>query len=157
VLNKICFEVLTSSSLVCFPVFSCHVFCFVVILKLSVWQVVFLTFLSYKNHGDHLRKANDERHITTNIGVLQQLVKMVQMIFTHPSFTCYFVTLGGLMVNVLAAGPNARGLNPDRGRWIFMPIEICSATFFRGEVKPSVPYCRILRHVKNPTGTKINT
>jgi hypothetical protein len=29
------------------------------------------------------------------------------------------VALGGLVVSVLATGPNVRGFNPGRGRWIF--------------------------------------
>jgi hypothetical protein len=29
------------------------------------------------------------------------------------------VDLGGLVVSVLATGPKVRGIDPDRGRWIF--------------------------------------
>jgi hypothetical protein len=30
-----------------------------------------------------------------------------------------WVTLGGLVVSVLATWPKVRGFDPDRGRWIF--------------------------------------
>jgi hypothetical protein len=39
------------------------------------------------------------------------------MFYMYTNLTC--VTLGGLVVSVLATGPKVRGFDPDRGRWIF--------------------------------------
>jgi hypothetical protein len=56
------------------------------------------------------------------------------------------------VVSRLAIGPNVRGFKADRGRWIFNgDKKIFSAPSFGGEVKPSVPCHKILRHVKNPS------
>jgi hypothetical protein len=55
------------------------------------------------------------------------------------------------MVSVLAIGPTVRGFKPDQGRWIFLQVlKIHSTPSFGGEVKPSVPCRKILRHVKEP-------
>jgi hypothetical protein len=53
------------------------------------------------------------------------------------------------MVSVLAVGPKVCGFIPVQGRWMFlMAIEVHNMLSFGGEVKPSAPCCRILRHVK---------
>jgi hypothetical protein len=54
-------------------------------------------------------------------------------------------------VIVLAIRPNVREFKPVRGRWA---INVCSATSFGGEIKPSVPCRQILRHVKDPCSMK---
>jgi hypothetical protein len=53
------------------------------------------------------------------------------------------------MVIVLAIGPKARGFKPGRQRWIFRAIKVRSTIPFGVEVQPSVPCCKILRHVKD--------
>jgi hypothetical protein len=56
------------------------------------------------------------------------------------------VALGGLLVIVLAFGPKVRGLKPGRGLFIFKGDKNPQHTFFGWEVKPSVPWLKILRH-----------
>jgi hypothetical protein len=58
-------------------------------------------------------------------------------------FTLREVALGGLVVIVLVIGPKIRGFKPGRIR---------GTPSFGGEVKPSVPCRKILRHVKDPYG-----
>jgi hypothetical protein len=71
--------------------------------------------------------------------------------FTSVFFTHVLVVLGGLVVIVLAIGTKIREFRPGRGRWIFLrAIKIRSTTSFGGEVKPSIPCRKILRHVKGP-------
>jgi hypothetical protein len=53
--------------------------------------------------------------------------------------------LGGA---ILAIGPNVRGLKPGRDDGFLGAIKIRSTTSFGGEVKPSTPFHKILRHVK---------
>jgi hypothetical protein len=61
--------------------------------------------------------------------------------------------LGHLVVTVLVIGPKVRGIKPGPGRCIFSRvIEIRRTTSFGGEVKPSAPCRKILRHVKDPCG-----
>jgi hypothetical protein len=57
--------------------------------------------------------------------------------------------LGGVVVSVLATGPNGRGfkLGRDDG---FLRAIIRSTPSFGWEVKPEVPCLKILRHVKDP-------
>jgi hypothetical protein len=59
------------------------------------------------------------------------------------------VGLGVLAVIVLAIGPKVRGFKPVRRQWTFKSDKNPYHDFFGGEVKPSAPYPRILRHVKN--------
>jgi membrane-associated protease RseP (regulator of RpoE activity) len=72
----------------------------------------------------------------------------------RPVVTNNIVTLGGLMVIVPAVGLKVRGFRPGRGRWILRAIKIRSTTSLGGKVKPAVPCCKILRHVKNPYSMK---
>jgi hypothetical protein len=58
----------------------------------------------------------------------------------------HFVHLGGLVVIVLAIGPEVRGFKPGREKWTLRAIKITS---FGEEVKPSTPCRNILRHVKD--------
>jgi hypothetical protein len=58
------------------------------------------------------------------------------------------------MVIVLAVGHKIRGFKPGSGQWIFKGDKICNTTVFEGEVKPSAPCRKILRHNKNPYGMK---
>jgi hypothetical protein len=60
----------------------------------------------------------------------------------------WFSRLGGVMVSMLATGPKVRGLKPDRGDGYLRAIKIRSTPCFGGEVKPSAPCRKILRHVK---------
>jgi hypothetical protein len=61
------------------------------------------------------------------------------------------------MVTVLAIGPKACEFKPSRRWCIFKGDKNPSHNFFGGEVKPLIPYCKILWHVKNPTGMKRDT
>jgi hypothetical protein len=54
------------------------------------------------------------------------------------------------MVSVFAIGDEVLGVKPGRGRRISKTIKIRSTTFFRREVKPPIPYRKMLRHVENP-------
>jgi hypothetical protein len=58
------------------------------------------------------------------------------------------VVLGGIVVCVLAIGPKIRGLKPCRRLWIFKGNKNFQHSFLRREVKPSIPCCKILWHVK---------
>jgi hypothetical protein len=53
------------------------------------------------------------------------------------------------MVSVLATGPKVRGFKPGRGDLFLRAMKIRSTPSFGGEVKPSAPFHKILRHVKN--------
>jgi hypothetical protein len=86
-------------------------------------------------------------HITRNLTV----------VYCHLSFTLTCQSCLGLYNrprwssgNVLATGPKVRGFKPGRGQWIFKGDKIRSTTSFGGEVKPSLPCRKILRHVKDP-------
>jgi hypothetical protein len=57
--------------------------------------------------------------------------------------------LCGVVVRVLATGPKGRGFKPRPKRWIFKGYKIRSTPSFGWEVKPEVPCCKILRHVKD--------
>jgi hypothetical protein len=48
------------------------------------------------------------------------------------------VTLGGLVVNVLATRPKVLMFQSGQGRWIFWAMKIHTTTSFGGKVKPSV-------------------
>jgi hypothetical protein len=54
------------------------------------------------------------------------------------------------MVIVLTTGTKVCGLKPGRGRRIFKGEIIRNMTSFGGDVKPSAPCRKILRHVKIP-------
>jgi hypothetical protein len=60
------------------------------------------------------------------------------------------VVLCGLVVSELSIGPTIRGFRPGRVWWVLRAIKIRSTTSFGGEVKPSVPYCKILWYFKEP-------
>jgi hypothetical protein len=60
------------------------------------------------------------------------------------------VALGGLVVNVLTIGIKVAGSNPAEDDKFLRPIKIRSTSSFGGEVKPSVPCRKILRHVNKP-------
>jgi hypothetical protein len=49
------------------------------------------------------------------------------------------VTLGGLVVSVLAIGPEVRGFKPADNDGLLRAIKFRSTTSFGQEVKPSVP------------------
>jgi hypothetical protein len=53
------------------------------------------------------------------------------------------------VVIVLVVGLKLRGFKTGRGRWICKGNKIGSTTSFGGEVKPSAPCRKILRHVKD--------
>jgi hypothetical protein len=59
-----------------------------------------------------------------------------------------WIALDGLVVSVLATGPRFTGSNPAEGDGFIMAIKIRSMTSFGGKVKPSVPFRKILRQVK---------
>jgi hypothetical protein len=51
------------------------------------------------------------------------------------------------MVSVLAIGPKVRGLNPGRDDGFLEEIKIRGTPSFGGEVKPSAPYCKMLKNL----------
>jgi hypothetical protein len=58
--------------------------------------------------------------------------------------------LAGVTVSVLATGPNGVGFKPGRGDQFLRAIKIGSTPSFRWEVKPEIPFRKILQHVKDP-------
>jgi hypothetical protein len=54
------------------------------------------------------------------------------------------------MVSVLAIRPKVRGFKPGRGHGFLRAIKIRSMSSFGGEVNPSAPCRKNLRHVKEP-------
>jgi hypothetical protein len=56
--------------------------------------------------------------------------------------------LGGVVVSVLATGPNGRGFEPSQGDGFLKALKIRSTPSFGREVKPEVPCRKILRHEK---------
>jgi hypothetical protein len=63
-----------------------------------------------------------------------------------------FVALGGLVIIMLAIWLKVRGFKPGRGRRILTATEIRSTTSFGGQVKPSVPWGKILQHFNKTYG-----
>jgi hypothetical protein len=62
-------------------------------------------------------------------------------------FVCVCVCGGGggsVMVSMLAIGPKVRGFKPSGDDGFLRVIKICSTPSFRGQVKPSAPFCMIL-------------
>jgi hypothetical protein len=59
-------------------------------------------------------------------------------------------SLGGVVVSVLATGTKGRGFKSGRGDGFLRAIKIRSSLSFGLEVKPEVPYCKILRNAKDP-------
>jgi hypothetical protein len=60
------------------------------------------------------------------------------------------VSLGDLIVSVLAIRPSFSGINPAEVDRLLREIKIRSTTSYGEEVKPSIPYREILLHVKLP-------
>jgi hypothetical protein len=58
------------------------------------------------------------------------------------------VTLGGIVVSLLAIGLKFQEFKPGRGRWIFKGNKIRGTTFFGGEVKPLIPCRKILQNLQ---------
>jgi hypothetical protein len=54
------------------------------------------------------------------------------------------------VVSVFATEHKARGLKPGRGDGFLRSIKIRSTLSFGWEVKPKVPFRKLLRHVKDP-------
>jgi hypothetical protein len=52
------------------------------------------------------------------------------------------------MVSVLANGPKARAFKPGRSDGYLKLMKIGSKPSFGGELKPSAPWRKILRHIK---------
>jgi hypothetical protein len=57
--------------------------------------------------------------------------------------------LGDVVVSVLATGSKRRGFEPGQGDGFLRAIKIRSTPPFGWEVKPEVPFRKILRHVKD--------
>jgi hypothetical protein len=58
------------------------------------------------------------------------------------------------VVIVLVIGPKVRGFNPAEDDGFLRAIKIRSTTSFGREVKPAIPFRKILRHVKDHYSTK---
>jgi hypothetical protein len=54
--------------------------------------------------------------------------------------------------HALSSDPGFAGSNPAEDGGFLKVIKICSTTTFEGKVTPSVPYRKVLRHVKEPWG-----
>jgi hypothetical protein len=63
----------------------------------------------------------------------------------------YYDVLGGVMAIVLATVPRFAGSNPAEDDTFSGVTKIRSTPSFGGEVKPSAPCRKILRHVKAPS------
>jgi hypothetical protein len=61
----------------------------------------------------------------------------------------YVSRLCGVVVSVFATGPEDWGFEPGQGNGFLRAIKIRSTLSFRWEVKPEVPWRKILRHVKD--------
>jgi hypothetical protein len=57
--------------------------------------------------------------------------------------------LGGVVVSVLATGSKGRGFKPGQDNGLLRAIKVHSTPSFRWEVKPEVPCCKTLWHVKD--------
>jgi hypothetical protein len=66
-------------------------------------------------------------------------------------------TLGGLVVACLPLDPRFEGSNPAEDNVFLRAIKIWNIISFGGEVKLSVPCCKILQHVKEPSSKKTHT
>jgi hypothetical protein len=53
------------------------------------------------------------------------------------------------VVSVLATGPNGYGFEPGQGDGFLKAIKIRSTPSFGCEVKPEVPYRKVLRNVRH--------
>jgi hypothetical protein len=53
------------------------------------------------------------------------------------------------VVSVLATGPEGQGFEPGQGDGFLRAIKIRSTPSIAWEVKPKVPFHKILRHVKD--------
>jgi hypothetical protein len=62
--------------------------------------------------------------------------------------------LGGVVVSVLAIGPNVRAFKHGRGDGFLRAMKIRSTPFLGGEVKPEASCRKILLYVKNSTRVK---
>jgi hypothetical protein len=65
---------------------------------------------------------------------------------------CYIllVTLSCIVVACLLLDPGFAGSNPAEDDGFLRAIKFCSTTSLKGEVKLSVPCCKISQHVKEP-------
>jgi hypothetical protein len=80
-------------------------------------------------------------------------IMTTSLYYTLKSFmnvSSHEVLLGGIVVIVSAIGPKFHGFKPGRRRWILRVIKVRSTTSFRGEVKPSSPYRKVLRKLYIP-------
>jgi hypothetical protein len=75
------------------------------------------------------------------------LCKVEKVIFSYP----FCIVLSGVVVSVcLPLDPRLVGSNLAEGNCFLRVIKIYSTFSFGGEVKLSAPFCKILRHVKDP-------
>jgi hypothetical protein len=73
--------------------------------------------------------------------------------YFYPIVCCIMCTascLGGVVVSVLATGPNGRRFKPGQSDAFLVAIKINGTSSFGWEVKSEAPYSKILQHVKEP-------
>jgi hypothetical protein len=93
-------------------------------------------------NGHNLFSFGDE-------AVIQQIT-VIKYLELKCLSTAYRNRLGGVVVSVLATGPEVLGFKPGRGDGFLRAIKIRSTTSFGWETKQEVPCPEILPHVKNP-------
>jgi hypothetical protein len=67
------------------------------------------------------------------------------------------IALGGLVIACLPLNPRFEGSYPAEDDGFLRALKINSTISFAGKIKPSVPCCNILRHVKDPYEYERNT
>jgi hypothetical protein len=80
------------------------------------------------------------------VKLIQEVRFQILMVVSMKKASC----LCGIMVSVLATGPNGFGFKPEQGNGFLRAIKICSTPSFGCEVKLEVPCHKILWHVKDP-------
>jgi hypothetical protein len=69
----------------------------------------------------------------------ENMIYFMKIYQKYSKLTSKSIILGGVMVIVLAIGPEVGGFKPGRERLILRAIQVCSKTSCRWEAKPSVP------------------
>jgi hypothetical protein len=72
------------------------------------------------------------------------------MLLSGRYLTAVLVTLSGIVAACLSLDVRFMDSNPGKDSGFLRVMKIHSMTSFRGEVKPSVPCGKILRHDKEP-------
>jgi hypothetical protein len=100
-----------------------------------------------------LRNSSSTRSAPTTCGYQWTLPLKYSTVkyklFTEVNLLHYRVALGGLVVTMVSTGPRFACPNPDEDDGILRAIKVRIMTSFGGEIQPSVPCRKILRHAKD--------